>query len=78
MVLQKLSLSKEDRESWLKVAGLFLFPVIVIYITYVLTNMGDGFQWSDFVPNLIVQGAMVAYILNEILAYIKKWKEANQ
>lgn len=72
------NLSREDTKSWIKVAALFLLPVVFIYVTFVLTNIGDGFEWSDFAPNPVVQGAMVAYILNEILALGKKWYEANR
>jgi hypothetical protein len=68
----KLRLTPKDFESWSKVAILFLAPVLLIYITYVINNMNDGFNWSDFVPNLFVQGAMVAYFLNEAMAYLKK------
>lgn len=73
--MKQLLLERKDLDSWLRVAVLFLAPVLVIYIGFVLGNMDDGFQWSDFVPNLFVQGAIVAYILNEALAYLKKLKE---
>jgi len=74
----RFQLTRSDVKSWGKVALLFLAPVLGIYLTFVLGGAeADGFQWSDFVPNLFVQGAMVAYVLNELLALIKKWTGEN-
>lgn len=78
MESKRFELNRADVNSWLKVAGLFLAPVFVIYITFVLGNINDGFAWSDFVPSVFVQGAMVAYILNELLALLKKWVEGKE
>ena len=74
----KFDLIRQDLKSWGKVALLFLAPVFALYIAYVLGNTEDGFSWSDFIPNLFIQGAMVVYILNETLALVKKWIEANK
>jgi hypothetical protein len=32
----------------------------------------DSFSWSDFVPSILTQGAMVLYLLNVALDYLKK------
>ena len=71
-------LLKEDMKSWGKTALLFLAPVAILYITFVLTNCEDGFTWSDFIPSIFVQGAIVVYFLNEFLALIKKFVESNK
>ena len=79
MISPKYDLIRQDLKSWAKVAALFLAPVALIYFAFVQGNIGlDGFAWSDFVPNLFVQGAMVAWVLNEALALIKKWIESNK
>ena len=73
--MKELRLNKPELKEWYRVARLFLAPVFVIYIGYVLGNIGDGFVWSDFVPNLFVQGAIVSYFLNEAFAYFKRLSE---
>jgi uncharacterized membrane protein len=73
--MNELRLNKTELSEWYRVAILFLAPVLIIYIGFVLGNMSDGFQWNDFVPNLFVQGAIVAYFLNEALAYFKRLLE---
>ena len=78
MKSDKNELIKRDIHSWFKTALQFLLPVVLIYIVFVQSNMQDGFGWSDFIPNTFVQGAMVAYILNEILALIKKYLESTK
>ena len=78
VISKRFVLTREDMKSWLNTALLFLAPVLLIYITYVLQNMADGFTWSDFVPNMIVQGSMVAYVLNELLALIRKFLGENK
>jgi hypothetical protein len=68
-----LRLSGVEFNEWLKVCLIFLAPIILIYGTFVLNNINiDGFAWSDFKPNLFVQGSIVTYILSETLAYFKK------
>lgn len=78
MTSNRFQLKIEDVESWAKVAGLFLLPVVLIYLAFVQGQMEDGFAWSDFIPNQFVQGAMVAYLINEIVALIKKWVEVKK
>lgn len=75
--MDRLSLPRSEFVKWYRVAILFLAPVLTLYIIYVLNNMGDGFKWSDFIPNLFIQGAIVAYFLNEVLAYLKRVKESK-
>lgn len=68
----KLLLPATELQKWLKVAVIFLAPVFIIYLGFTAGNLQDGFDWSDFIPNKVVEGAMVAYVLNEILAYLRK------
>jgi len=78
VISEARQLISQDLTSWLRTAGFFLIPVAVIYITAILNNMGDGFTWNDFIPTLIVQGSIVSYLLNELLALFRKWNNVNQ
>jgi len=73
----KLVLPKAELSKWYKIAILFLAPVLIIYFGFVYGNLDDGLQLSDFVPNPFVMGAVAAYILNEILAYLKRIVETK-
>lgn len=73
----RLILPKEELEKWYKIAILFLAPIGVIYFGFVYGNLDDGLQLSDFIPNAFVNGAIIAYILNEILAYLKRVREVK-
>ena len=66
-------LTREDLKSWAVTAALFVAPVAIIYLSGVLGAIEDGFAWSDFIPSIFAQGSMVAYILNESLALLKKF-----
>lgn len=55
-----------DTQNFLKKALIQTVPVILIYIGFVIEQMNDGFAWSDFVPNLVVQGTIVLYVLNRV------------
>ena len=74
---ERFELNGKDIKSWLKTAVLFLVPVVLIYVAYVQGQMIDGFEWSDFTPNLFVQGSMVGYVLAEITALLKKFVEGK-
>lgn len=73
--MNRLVLPTTELQKWFKVAVIFLAPVLVIYFGFVITNIQDGFELTDFIPNKIVEGAMVAYVLNELLAYLRKVAE---
>lgn len=74
MKSKRFQLTRRDLESWGKTALLFIAPVAILYFTFVIEQINvDGFQPKDFIPNVLVQGAMIVYVLNEILAFFKKW-----
>jgi hypothetical protein len=75
--MNRLVLPTTELQKWFKVAVIFLAPVFIIYFGFVVSNIQDGFDWKDFIPNKIVEGAVVAYILNEILAYLKRLVETK-
>lgn len=78
IVSQKSQLIVRDIESWGKTALLFMLPVLALYISFVLGRIDENFTWSIFIPTPFIQGAMVSYVLNEILALIKKFREFNK
>jgi hypothetical protein len=75
---KRFTLNGADVKSCLTTAALFLAPMTLIYFTFVEQQVDtNGFQWSDFVPNLFVQGAMVSYGLAEVTALIKKFVQGK-
>jgi len=53
-----------DTKAFLNKALVQTAPVLLIYVGFVIEQIADGFQWSDFIPNMVVQGTIVLYILN--------------
>lgn len=73
MESKKFQINAKDVKKVLSNALLFLAPVILLYITFVQTEINaDGIQLKDFIPNSIVIGAMVLYGLNVITDFLKK------
>ena len=78
IISQKSQLIVKDIESWGKTALLFLLPVAGLYVSFVLGRIDANFTWSIFVPTPFIQGVCVSYLLNEILALIKKFVEKTK
>lgn len=50
-------ISPENAKKWATNALVFFAPVLVIYLGAVADAINvDGFQWTDFVPNMVVAG----------------------
>jgi hypothetical protein len=78
MASKRFQINAEDIKSWGKTALIFLIPAITLYINFVLGEINkDGFQPSDFIPSPFIQGAMVVWCLNEVLAFFKKFVEGK-
>lgn len=73
----KFTLNSNDIGSWAKTAGLFLAPLLLIYIAFVEQGLDNGFQVSDLVPNQFVLGSIVSYALAEVTALVKKFVEGK-
>jgi hypothetical protein len=72
-MLNFLKLNEDKLKKFGKNTLLFLAPVLVIYLGAVIVEINqDGFSWNDFVPSILTQGAMVLYLLNVALDYLKK------
>jgi len=55
-----------DTQAFIKKALIQTAPVILIYLGFVIEQTVDGFAWSDFVPNLVVQGTVTLYVVNRV------------
>jgi hypothetical protein len=72
MQSKKFTLSREDVNYIGKRALIFLAPLALIYIPFVVTRIGaDGFQLSDFRLNEFELGALVLYILNRLTTVLQ-------
>ena len=68
MQSKQFTLNKSDLLFVWERAKLFLIPVAVLYIPYVIENIRiDGFQLIDFGLNSFQLGVIVSYFLNRIL-----------
>jgi len=72
---EKYTLNGVDFKKILNNALVFLAPLILIYLGSVISNMNDGFSLADFVPDNIVIGAMVLYVLNTMTDILKKYSQ---
>ena len=55
-----------DTQAFIKKALIQTAPVILIYLGFVIEQIENGFAWSDFVPNLVVQGTIILYVTNRV------------
>lgn len=70
-----MKLTRSKKQKWLKNTGIFLAPVVVIYLVFTQTNLQDGFDWNDFAPTKEVVGAMCLYVVNVGMDYLRKVKK---
>jgi hypothetical protein len=66
MQSRKFQWNRADTVNFFNKALIQTAPVILIYLAFVIEQIEDGFAWSDFVPNVLVRGTMVLYILNRV------------
>lgn len=78
MTSGKNDFNKEDFKSWLTNVLLFLAPLALIYLSFVLDNLkASGFSLSIFVPNTLVYGALSLYFLNAATDLVRKFLKDN-
>lgn len=65
-------MNQEEIDKWLNNTLVFFSPVVVLYLLFVISNIQDGFSWSDFKLNDVVIGGMALYVLNTLLDFFKK------
>lgn len=74
MTSQPLSISKPEIVKVSKNALVFLAPLASLYLAYVTQNIQTaGFSWSDFTPNQMIIGALVLYLLNAVMDFMRKF-----
>ena len=67
--------SAPERKQWFRNLLVFFAPVGIIYLvalTGILQLEGHAFSLTDFIPSEFTFGAIVLYILNSILDYLRK------
>jgi hypothetical protein len=66
---------KTDGKNWMRNVVLYLAPLATMYlVTVVAAIQTDGLpKLSYFVPSPILQGAMILYVLNTALDFIRKY-----
>lgn len=68
MVSKRFTLNKEEVSFVLERAKLFLIPLMVVYIPFVIQKIvSDGFQLKDFLMDDFEKGALVLWVLNRLL-----------
>jgi aromatic ring-opening dioxygenase LigB subunit len=75
MISKRFTLNRQEAEKWATNAAVFLFPVLMIYLSYVIGQIPDPsrFSWGVLVPNQFVTGSMVLYVLNTLYDFLRKW-----
>jgi len=79
MQSKRFTLNKSDLLYTWDRAKLFLLPLVLIYVGFLITKVTtDGFQLSDFYLSEFEQGALVLYILNRITTAGKLFIEGKK
>lgn len=74
-MLNKLILTEEKQNKFIKNSIVFLAPVAIIYLLQVQAHLATGgFKFEYFVPTEATIGAMVLYAINVCIDYFKKLK----
>lgn len=74
----RLTMVPIEWRKWVRNTAIFIIPAIIVYVQYVLGEIKvDGFSWSDFMPNLLVIGSIVTYLLSTTLDFLLKFVPAN-
>lgn len=69
----KYSLTRTDVNKWARNTALFAAPVVLIYLTYVQSQIADGFTTSDLLPSAFVVGSMATYLINTLIDIVRKY-----
>jgi hypothetical protein len=74
MVSKRFQITKNDIQKVTTNALIFFAPLATIYLSFVAGEIQkDGFSLNDLVPNQIVTGAMVLYVVNVLLDFFRKF-----
>lgn len=76
---QRFSLNPQDIAKWIKNQKIFLIPLAMIYLAFVIAKVGEGgFALTDFIPSNEVITAMVLYVLNAVYDLLRKWVQVKE
>lgn len=76
---EKFSISNPELRRFLKNTLVFIAPVGLIYLVFVGNNLQvDGVSLSDFVPNQLVLGSIVLYVVNVTTDFLRKFVPNTQ
>lgn len=73
---QAYTLSGVDFQKWTRNLLIFLAPVALIYLAFVaaaIAAANGAFSFAELVPNQIVIGSMVLYVINGIVDIVRKF-----
>lgn len=75
------SLIKQDWKRWIRNTILFIIPVAILYLTYIASLLNDKdhiFQLRELLPNQMVWGGLVVYILSTLQDLYLKWSQETK
>ncbi len=73
--MSKITLNKTQQKKWYHNMLVFLAPVGVVYLLQVVglfSLENHTLSLNDFIPTSFTQGAMVLYLANSALDYLRK------
>lgn len=56
-----------------KKMAVFAAPLVLLYTSYVTNNLSDGFAWSDLVPNMILAGSIIYWIMTTLTEIFSRY-----
>lgn len=77
----KFRLNETEINKWSRNVLIFLAPLGIIYlgsVVVILQTPEHIVTFRDFIPSNFVVGAMVLYILNSVLDYLRKLKKEEK
>jgi len=69
----KGQLTRERIDKWVFNQRRFLAPLVMLYVAFVIANVGNSISLLDFYPTNEVVTAIVLYLLNALYDLLMKW-----
>lgn len=66
MISPSYQLIKEDLAGWTRKAIVLIAPMGLLYTSYVINNLSDGFTVNDLIPNSVLVGSIVYFIMTSL------------
>lgn len=69
------SFNRVDAQNWVHNFILFLSPLAIMYLVSVIAAFqSNSVALSNFVPNELLRGGMILYVLNAALDFFRKYR----